>query len=65
MTKFDAIGIRMAKEQAPPVSADVRPGPVDGYGAACDSNTSNTAKSTVSCLVSAKRFEPPTVSPQL
>ena len=32
---------------------------MDGYGAAWDSNTSNTAKSTVSCLVSAKRLETP------
>ena len=48
-----------------PSAQTVWPGPVDGYGAARDSNTSNTAKSTVSCLVSAKRLEPPTVWPQL
>ena len=65
MTKFDAIGIRTAKEQAPPISADGLAGACGRLRCYLRFEYEQYAKSTVSCLVSEKRLEPPTVWPQL
>ena len=61
MTKFDAVGIRMAKEQALPIDADGLLGLAGDCGAAFDSNTSNTGKLIVRCLVSEKKLTHPMV----